>query len=488
MVDPAKRSHEDAIDRANNEINGKKDNIRKSPYRLNYHFMAPTGWINDPNGFVQYNAQYHLFYQYNPYSSNWGQIHWGHAISKDLVEWEHLPVALAPSEQYDNCGCFSGSAVVHNDTLYLFYTGFVDGKIPRQVQCMAFSKDGFCFKKNNKNPIIGGFPAEGSYDFRDPKVWKHNDQWYMVVGTSKDGIGKIALYSSSDLEDWRYLGIAAESEYNQEDMWECPDLFSLQDTHALIVSPLYGNESGRPMCFIGDMDYENVLFTQLECSTLDYGSDFYAPQTMMDSRGRRIMIAWMDNWSAKMPSKKYGWAGAMTIPRQLVLENKSNLKQKPIPELVQLRSHYKKEGPLEVEGVATINDNQEIASEIIIVFNMNLSSASEFGIQLRASEDGKEKTEILFDITKREVIVDREKSGCGDGGISSAPFGLNKDNIITIRMYMDTTSLEIFINDGEQVITNRIYPEVSSRKFNIFAREGKIHINQIESWKINSIW
>ena len=488
MVDSAKRSHEEAIEKANNEIEVKQDSIKASPYRLKYHFMAPTGWINDPNGFVQYNKYYHLFYQYNPYASSWGQIHWGHAISQDLIHWEHLPVALAPSEQYDSYGCYSGSSVVHNDTLFLFYTGFVDGEMPKQVQCMASSKDGIHFEKNSKNPIIESFPKEGSYDFRDPKVWKHNDKWYMVVGTKKNNKGRIALYTSAELENWTYLGIAAESECIQADMWECPDLFPMQDACVLIVSPLYGKESGRPMYFIGDMEYENGLFDQIDCQTLDYGYDFYAPQTMIDDKGRRIMIAWMDNWLSNMPSQKYGWAGAMTIPRQLILENKRILKQKPIPELVQLRSQYKKEGPLDVDGVVTINDKQEIASEIIIVFDTSQSNTDEFGIQVRASEDGKEKTEIVFDMKKREISVDRGKSGCGDSGISSAPFELKKDNIITIQIYMDTTSLELFINGGEQVITNRIYPNDNSRKFNIFAREGKIRINQIESWTLNGLW
>ena len=177
--------HQEAIEKANKEVDQKKEIIKNSPYRLKYHFMAPTGWINDPNGLVQYKGEYQLFYQFYPYESKWGPMHWGHAKSTDLVHWEHLPVALAPSESYDfgevpGHGCFSGSAVVNGEELILIYTGHVDNKEPMQVQCIAASMDGIHFEKYRHNPVIDHYPEEGSPDFRDPKVWNH--QWEMVYG------------------------------------------------------------------------------------------------------------------------------------------------------------------------------------------------------------------------------------------------------------------------------------------------------------------
>ncbi|WP_245917481.1 glycoside hydrolase family 32 protein [Bacillus canaveralius] len=484
--------HLTALQKANEEIADKKDNIKESPYRLKYHFMAPTGWINDPNGLVQYKGEYHLFYQFYPYASSWGPMHWGHAKSKDLVHWEHLPVALAPSESYDSgdvkgYGCFSGSAVVDNEELVLIYTGHVDGNSPQQVQCIATSQDGISFEKYEQNPVIADFPVDGSKDFRDPKVWKHEDKWYMVVGSNKDGKGKAVLYVSDDLKHWDYKGVAAESNGTQGDMWECPDLFPLNHSHVLLVSPMYGTQNEKPFYVIGDMDYDKGIFTQGIYRTLDYGFDFYAPQTLIDDKGRRIMIGWMEKWLTKMPSQQFGWAGAMTIPRELILED-GIVKQKPVPELAQLRSDYKRLDGFEVAERTTINESQEPVSEIIIDFDMNETDAALFGIQLRCSEDGKQRTEILLDLDQKEIIMDRNNSGCGEKGTSKAPMAVRPNGRINLRIFMDTTSVELFVNDGEQVITNRIYPDDNSTQFNIFTKGGKVRVNSIESWKFDSVW
>lgn len=493
MVNAINTNHQAALRKANEEIVNKQDIVKRSPYRLNYHFMAPNGWINDPNGLVQYKGEYQLFYQYYPYASSWGPMHWGHAKSKDLVHWEHLPVALAPSEPYDSgdvpgYGCFSGSAVVDGEELVLIYTGHVDGNQPQQVQCIATSKDGISFEKYAQNPVIDNFPVDGSKDFRDPKVWQYEDKWYMVVGSKKDGKGKAVLYVSDDLQHWEYKGVAAESDGTQGDMWECPDLFPINNTHALIVSPMYGTQNEKPFYVIGNMDYDTGVFTQGTCTTLDYGFDFYAPQTLLDENGRRIMIGWMEKWFAKIPSQEHGWAGAMTIPRELVLGVDGILKQKPVSELSTLRSDHKKLDAFEVVETTTINKQQEQSSEIIIDFNVTETEATVFGIQLRCSKDGTERTEILLDLENKEIVMDREYSGCGDKGVSKAPLVVKQDGSVNLRIFMDTTSIEMFVNDGGQVITNRIYPDGNSNEFNIFTKGGKVSINSIESWKLASVW
>lgn len=485
--------HKEALNKANQEIANKQEQIKNSRYRLNYHFMAPTGWMNDPNGLVFYNDEYHLFYQFYPYASSWGPMHWGHAKSTDLVNWEHLPVALAPSEFYDagegvpGYGCFSGSAVVNNDELVLIYTGHVDGNLPQQVQSIATSTDGVNFEKYKNNPVIDNFPADGTLDFRDPKVWKYEGKWYMVVGTKKDGKGKAVLYASEDLKDWEYKGVAAESDGTQGDMWECPDLFPINDRHILLVSPMYGTQNEKPFYVIGDMDYEKGVFTQDIYKTLDYGFDFYAPQTLIDGKGRRIMIGWIEKWLTKMPSQEHGWAGAMSIARELVVEN-NILKQKPVAELATLRTDYKIQESFVVTDLKTIAEQQESASELMINLNVKETTASVFGVQLRASEDGTERTEILVDFDKKEILMDRELSGAGEKGISKAPFILKDDGILNLRVFMDTTSIELFINDGEQVITNRVFPNETSNRLNMFAKNGKVSVKTLESWKLNSIW
>ncbi|WP_332694439.1 glycoside hydrolase family 32 protein [Halalkalibacter lacteus] len=485
--------HVEELKKANDEIARNKGKVENSPYRLKYHFMAPVGWINDPNGLVQYKGQYHLFYQYYPYASSWGPMHWGHAKSKDLVNWEHLPVALAPSESYDSgdvegYGCFSGSAVVDGEELVLIYTGHVDGNEPQQVQAIATSKDGISFEKYEQNPVINQFPVDGSKDFRDPKVWKYEDTWYMVVGSKKDGKGKALLYVSTDLKQWDYKGVAAESDGTQGDMWECPDLFPIDDRHALIVSPMYGAQNEKPFYVIGGMNYEKGVFTQETCRTLDYGFDFYAPQTLVDEQGRRIMIGWMEKWLTKMPSQEHGWAGAMGVPRELVLEGDDTLKQKPVAELADLRFDYKKLEAFEVLDTTNVNELQETVSETIIDFNIKETEATVFGIHLRCSEDGTEKTEILLDLEKKEIVMDREHSGCGEKGISKAPLTETDDGTVNLRIFMDATSVEVFVNDGEKVITNRIFPDADSTQFKLFTNGGKVSINRIESWKLDSVW
>ncbi|MDF2964002.1 MAG: sucrose-6-phosphate hydrolase, partial [Paenibacillus sp.] len=234
-VSNQKPNHKQLLAIADDKVNKAREIASRDPHRLNYHIMAPANWINDPNGLIQFKGSYHVFYQHHPFGVEWGPMHWGHATSPDLVHWEHQPIALAPSETYDHGGCFSGSAVEHEDKMYLFYTGVVyDGAIHtsnrhnrKEVQCMAVSNDGRTFEKHPASPILSNPPADGSKDFRDPKVWKYGNQWYMVVGSTKNGVGKVLIYESLDLVHWSYKGVALESSGTEGYMWECPDLFPL---------------------------------------------------------------------------------------------------------------------------------------------------------------------------------------------------------------------------------------------------------------------
>ncbi|WP_100407882.1 glycoside hydrolase family 32 protein [Bacillus solitudinis] len=482
--------HEKEKQKANDFITKLRKETQKSQYRLNYHFMAPTGWINDPNGLVFYKGEYHIFYQHDPYSPEWGPMHWGHAKSRDLINWDHLPIALAPSEEYDNGtvndhGCFSGSAIVKNDHLYLFYTGHSIEKDPMQVQCMATSQDGINFKKHDGNPIITDFPKDGTKDFRDPKVWQYEEFFYMIVGSKKDGIGKALLYQSKDLYEWKYIGVVAESDGTQGDMWECPDLFSLDNKDVLIVSPMYGTKNEKPFYTIGHMSYKTKQFTQGQEYTLDYGSDFYAPQTFVDDKNRRIMIAWMDMWFTHKPSQKEGWAGAMTFPRELkVIDNK--LYQLPVKEIESLRENLKEFQSFQYENEYMIDSQQSVSSEIQIVYDIAQSTSNEFGLFVRSSEDGHELTKIIIDIMKQEVIVDRNLSGTGEKSVSRAPISLINGKL-ELRILLDTTSVELFINGGEQVITKRIFPNLNSNLCKLFASAGKIKIEDLKVWSIKKV-
>ena len=261
-------NHQERIIKAEQALQVASEKVKDTPYRLGYHIMAPAHWINDPNGLIQWNGDYHVFFQHHPFGPKGGPMHWGHVKSKDLVHWEHLPIALAPGDEFDKSGCFSGSAIEHDGQLLLFYTGHnnlnEDGSDFFEVQCVAKSNDGIHFEKLAGNPIISKPPENGSPHFRDPKVWKHEDIWYMVLGNQVDELGNVLLYESNDLSTWVYQGVIAQSEGEMGYMFECPDFFELEGKHVLLFSPqgikpegdLYQNlyQNGT---YIGDFDYQD---------------------------------------------------------------------------------------------------------------------------------------------------------------------------------------------------------------------------------------
>ncbi|EAY18301.1 Glycosyl hydrolases family 32 protein [Trichomonas vaginalis G3] len=281
--------------------------------RLKFHFEPLKGWMNDPNGLIQFKGEYHAFFQHYPFDTKWGPMHWGHATSKDLIHWEHKPIALYPDQEYENNGgCFSGSAIEFNDKLHIFYTGV--GKSNGQSQCHAVMQDENRFIKDPKNPIIKSPPIEyGINDFRDPKVVKIENTFYMVVGTGKDGIGRVLLYKSSNLENWTFLNLLVEGkEYGQ--CCECPDLIQIDNQFFLMFSQMTGQGIGT---LFFHLKYENGTFTvDKKLNQPIIGPDFYAPQTFHDDKGRRIIIGWLYNWK-RVPPKEVDYAGAFTIPCEL---------------------------------------------------------------------------------------------------------------------------------------------------------------------------
>ncbi|MDD3015121.1 MAG: glycoside hydrolase family 32 protein [Lactococcus chungangensis] len=465
--------------------------VVKSPSRLHYHFMPPIGWMNDPNGLVYFNHEYHLFYQYDPYGVEWGPMHWGHAKSKDAVHWEYLPVALVPSEDYEfseierGHGCFSGSAVVRDKQLILMYTGNVDGRHPKQTQNIAISSDGLHFEKCHENPVIASFPEEGTEDFRDPKVWEENGQYYAVIGTKKEGLGKAALYRSQNLVNWNYLGICAQSNGEQGDMWECPDLFKVDDQDILLVSPMYGLKNSSPLAISGTFDSETGKFVQDAYDFIDYGHDFYAPQTLIDDQNRRIMIGWMNIWFAEMPEKKDGWVGAMTVSRKLSYQN-NQLYQYPVKEIEELRYDGVSTSEIMISNQNDFSTQLHEAADIEIEIDLEKSKAEVFSIYLKASETVDEYIELLVDLTKGKLTCIREKSGAGEKTGSTAPFNHELAKL-KLRILVDTNSIELFINDGQQVMTNRVYPLGEDNLFKIISEQA-LYLSQLNYWKMKTIW
>jgi len=289
--------------------------------RLNHHFEPANGWMNDPNGLCFFKGKYHAFFQHNPHDKKWGTMHWGHAVSDDMIHWEELPIALYPDQPYEDDGgvttggCYSGSALVKDDTMFIFYTTV--SHTLGQTQSIVTTKDGVTFEKYAGNPVIPTFPVDGSAEFRDPKVIEVDGTYYMVLGSGKDGIGKVLLYKSADLYNWDYSGVLIEgAEFGG--VIECPDFFAIGDKYVLMFSQV-GLDSHSTKFICGDFDGDK--FTPLSgVQTPEIGPHFYAPQTFEAPDGRRIIIGWTHNWW-NGPDDETNFCGALTIPREIIVKD-----------------------------------------------------------------------------------------------------------------------------------------------------------------------
>lgn len=457
--------------------------VLEDPWRLQYHIAAPSGWINDPNGLIQINGIYHVFYQFHPFSAEWGPMYWGHATSSDLTFWHHEPIALAPTQNYE-AGCWSGCAVSDNGILTLLYTGHNDENTIKECQCLARSYDnGKTFEKFSGNPIIPKYPKDGSSDFRDPKVWKYNDKWLMIVGTSKHKKGRALLYSSENLENWDYCGIFCESDGTQGSMWECPNFCKVDGQDLLIFSPMEMKGHKNVYC-LGSYNEESKQFIQTNCKELDYGTNFYAAQVFEDESGRTILIAWMDKWGTDFPTQKTGWAGALTLPRELHMRN-NELLQQPVPELHKLRSkqffHY--------EG--SISRENKLLSELTgscleLFFRFQTASASDgFTLKMLINPDTCEYAQLIYDGKKnafafphtllpKKTIPDSEFIPC-----SRLP------ETMDVHIYIDHCSVEVFIDDGSLCITQRFYPSTQELSYELVPNRELI-VDLFSAWKLKN--
>lgn len=428
--------------------------LNNDRYRLGYHVSAPAGWINDPNGFCYYKGYYHIFYQYHPYSADWGPMHWGHARSKDLVHWESLPIALAPDTQADEDGCFSGSAIVKDDILYLIYTGhhyYDDGDPDHfwQNQNLAYSTDGINFTKYENNPIIASAPEDNTHHFRDPKVWEKDGKYYMILGSQgKDGVGRAITYRSDDLKEWQYLGEIAKANglTTEGFMWECPDFFELAGKDILLLSPQGIEAQGQKYLnlfqtgyFVGNFDYSTNTFEHGGFTELDHGHDFYATQTTLAPDGRRLVFGWMDMWESEFPEKADGWAGALTLPRELELKD-DQLYMRPVKETVQLRTAEISAWNKQVTEKTLLCENEHQAE-----IDLTLTTDQAFEL---AFTDQDKQVKLTFDQATHTFTLLN-----GDARYAS----IKPNAEFKLQIFIDTSSLEIFINDGEAVFTERFY-------------------------------
>jgi len=482
------------------------------PFRPHYHFTPERNWINDPNGLVFFAGDYHLFFQHNPFGDKWGHMSWGHAVSSDLVHWEQLPVALPEA---DGIMIFSGSAVVDfrnssgfgkdgQPPLVAIYTGnrTADG---RQAQCIASSTDhGRTWIKFPQNPVLD----PGSNNFRDPKVFWHEptQKWIMVVSKAEER--RIQFYGSSNLKQWTRLsefGPAGAS----TGVWECPDMFPLsiegsrgRSAWVLIVNVGGGSPAGGSgtQYFVGPFDgttfNTNALFAQTAAEPLwaDYGSDCYAAVSWSDvpkSDGRRIWIGWMSNWQYAQDVPTAPWRNAMTVPRELSLRETAyglRMIQKPIRELQRLRGHRQVFRGGSIQKANAWSRRAALGGDCLeMILELEPGGTGQCGA--RVFKGPEEETDVGFDEVSKRAFVDRSHSGSsefhnGFAGIHHAPAATHEGRL-KLHILVDACSIEVFVNDGEVVFTDLVFPHPSSRQLELFARASDARVRSWEIWTLN---
>ncbi|CAK1551556.1 unnamed protein product [Leptosia nina] len=423
-----------------------------------YHLAPPKGWMNDPNGFCIFKGEYHLFYQHNPYSSYGpGIVHWGHAVSRDLLHWKHLPVALDPDQWYDNGGVFSGSCLVDAGKMYLYYTGNVNHEKETpdhsQYQALATSENGYDVSKYEMNPVING--SEYQPDLRDPKVWKHGDKYYMVLGNSFKGqsnetLGRVLLWVSSDKINWEKASILLESDGELGYMFECPDFFELDGYWVLLFSPQGVKPQGdnyknlfQTGYVVGRFDYKTNVFTPVfKFKELDHGHDLYATQSTLDRQGKRIVIAWMDMWDQNYPEQAEGFNGQMTIPRRLQLTKDGRIIQTPVKDILAARGRVLHTGRTRSDKVIRLDDK---TAEIVI----RSSPLRDFELLLEAENT---TVKINYDRVRGLVTLDRG----GKDGVRRTNW--RPRGILVWKLYIDASSIELFCGEGEVTFSSRYFP------------------------------
>ena len=472
-----------------------------------YHFSPHIGWLNDPNGLSFYGGKYHMFYQYYPYDSFWGPMHWGHAVSRDLINWEYLPCALAPDSDQDRMGCFSGSAVTTTDGMHLLmYTGCTEDKDDpdhrwKQSQCIAIG-DGRDYVKLENDPVISedDLPEGGDpHEFRDPYIWKTGEGRYSALAananTGNGGITQLTIYKSDNARNWRRDSVLFEDKFKIGIMWECPNFFRSGSEYVLIASPMdmEAEEAdgsirfpkGNNVCYmLGGFDdesgkfrpYEDPLTGRYRYEPVDSGLDFYAPQVLQAPDGRNIMIGWMqDPQNAMKHDKSMKIFGQMTVPRELFTRS-GKLCQRPVREIKTMRAERVEHKDVRVGSEEKSLDGVKGRSaELIIRAGSEGDNYKELCI--RFAKNDKYYTELKYRPDQSIITVDRTRSGqAGDIPAARTVRVRSRKGRITLRMLIDKWSTEVFINDGEQVMSLTYYTDPSADDIT-FKADGNVKMD-----------
>jgi beta-fructofuranosidase len=461
-------------------------NLAHDPSRPEYHLLPPHNWMNDPNGPIWWKGKYHLFYQLNPHAAVWGDMHWGHAISPDMVNWHHEPIAMAPTPGGpDSEGCFSGSAVVRDGVPTFLYTGVQnappeqatirDGSDKlRETQMLATAEDDNLLRwKKLETPVIATPPPGMAVTgFRDPCPWHESDGWYMGVASGERGKGGcVLLYRSQDLRHWEYLHPLASGKPNGKhevnpcdsgEMWECPDFFALGDRHCL----LYSTE-GKVIWTTGKYDVGAHIYTAERQGVLDHGA-YYAPKSFLAPDGRRILWGWIRETRPEAEFAAAGWAGAMSLPRVLTIGQQGQLEMRPAAEVDRLRASVEK---ATVKAGAPFRQKlAELRRELRLHLGFSKGKTA-----VRLLVSGSKVWELTIDVAGNAIQ-------CGDVSFPLPSLPWPRPGL---RMFLDGSMIESFIG-GREALTSRVYTLKPGETELEVASEGAGHF-ELEVWPLKTI-
>ena len=444
--------------------------LARDPLRPQYHLLPVANWMNDPNGPIWWRGEYHMFYQYNPDGAYWGDMHWGHAVSADMVRWRQLPVALAPTPgAADSAGVFSGTAAVVQGRVWMMYTGVravpeAEATIRNgaqsllETQCLAMSEDdGLEHWRKLDNPVIAA-PPQGMQvnGFRDPSPWRMGDAWYLVLGTgTRERGGAVLLYRSPDLRRWEFLHLLAErsgsiavplEKPDANEVWECPEFFALGEgaaqRHVLIYST-----NGRSYWMSGRLDQASMRFMPEQAGVLDFGA-YYAPKTQVDAAGRRMLWGWIPETRPETEYKAAGWAGVMALPRVLTLDGQGRLRMQVADAAETLRGAEKKLRP----ATAAIDLARQMVGMAITGYcgELRCTASRAQDWELALGQDGQKPwLRVGFSLEKPDAM-----SVNGQWIPVSAATGQSAE----VRVWVDGSVMEVVVN-GEAACTVRFYPD-----------------------------
>ncbi|MEZ4713652.1 MAG: glycoside hydrolase family 32 protein [Caldilineaceae bacterium] len=467
-----------AIDKAMQSVTAATARADADPTRPLFHFRPPAFWMNDPNGPIYHNGWFHLFYQHNPYGDEWGHMHWGHARSRDLVRWEHLPIALPPSLELGEEHVFSGCAWRNGDgEPLLFYTSVKAG--PRESRppneqwaARPLDADLITWEKHPANPILAlethGGPHFDS-EWRDPFIFAEAGRTFMVVGGDVEDVAGVGLYEAADasLLKWHYRGLLVQTTKDKLRFYECPNFVKVDGKWILLTSPYRQIEY-----MVGDFDLETLTFTVEQEGVLDPGfsdvPNFYASNILFDEAGRCILLGWVRGFA-----KERGWNGALALPRILSIGDDGHPRQQPIPELAQLR------GPVTDFGAHQLCDDSAVeytsaAPSVEVEATLKLSKSADVGLVLNGQP-----------LVEYRAIEGQGKLNVADTEVA---LPLNEDGLLKLQVFIDRSVVELFANDGQIAVTRIIDTPTDRCQLKFYSRGPSCEVRALRVWQMQSAW